>query len=297
MRGKLLFIACIIVFGVHAQTLDELRAKKTALEAELAPIQAQINPIKSQIDALNVQIAKFPGWYKGSFGTLGLNFTGLNNWVVNPNPNSRSTTILGSFNAFINKMDDKYFWRNNVALNLGWQKLDLKGDSGDAKFEPVTDLVTASSLFGYFIDSKIAVSALGEYRSTLIRNFNNPGYLDVGVGVTYKPISSLVIVVHPLNYNFIFTQDDTKYTSSLGTKLVADYNAKLYKGIKWRSNLTSFMSYKQNDPSLSNFTWTNGFSFTLLKGVGVGIEHAIRSSKQESKDIQSYYIIGLSYSL
>ena len=297
MKKNLTLLFSIITLCLTAQTLDELKARKAALEAELAPIQAQINPLKSQLDAINADIAKFPGWYKGSFGTLGLNFTGLNNWVVNPNPNSRATTIIGSFNAFANKIDKKYFWRNNAAVNLGWQKLNLKGDNANSKFEPVTDLLTGTSLLGYNIVPKFALSALGEYRTTLIRNFNNPGYFDIGVGFTYKPMKTLVVVFHPINYNFIFAEDDTKFTSSLGTKLVADYNATLYKGVKWRSNLTSFFSYKQNDPSLSNFTWTNGFSFTLLKGVGVGIEHAIRSSKQESQDLQSYYIVGLSYSL
>jgi hypothetical protein len=297
MRNSFFLFFTFLVLSVSAQTLEELKAKKAALQAELSPIQAQIDPIKAQISAIDADIAKFPGWYKGAFGTLGLNFTGLNNWVVNPNPNSRATTILGSFNAFANKIESKYFWRNNAALNLGWQKLNLKGDNSDAEFEPVTDLLTGTSLLGYNITSKIAMSALAEYRTTVIRNFNNPGYFDIGAGFTYSPLSNLVMVLHPINYNFIISDNDAKYTSSLGTKLVADYNAKLYKGIKWRSNLTSFLSYKSSSPSLSNFTWTNGFSFTLLKGIGVGIEHAIRSSKQESKDMQSYYIVGLSYSL
>jgi hypothetical protein len=297
MRNILILIISGLTSSLLAQSLDELKAKKAALEAELAPIQAQVAPIKAQIDALNADIAKFPGWYKGAFGTLGLNFTRLNNWVVNPNPNSRATTIIGSFNAFANRIDKKYFWRNNAALNMGWQKLNLVGVDSESKFEPVTDLMTGTSLLGYNLSSKLALSALGEYRTTVIRNFNNPGYFDIGVGFTYTPIPKLVVVLHPLNYNFIFSKDDTKYTSSLGTKLVADYNATLYKGVKWRSNLTSFISYKSSDPALSNFTWTNGFSFTLLKGVGVGLEHAIRSSKQESSDMQSYYIVGLSYSL
>jgi hypothetical protein len=297
MRNILILVISGLTSSLLAQSLDELKAKKAALEAELAPIQAQVAPIKAQIDALNADIAKFPGWYKGAFGTLGLNFTRLNNWVVNPNPNSRATTIIGSFNAFANRIDKKYFWRNNAALNMGWQKLNLVGVDSESKFEPVTDLMTGTSLLGYNLSSKLALSALGEYRTTVIRNFNNPGYFDIGVGFTYTPIPKLVVVLHPLNYNFIFSKDDTKYTSSLGTKLVADYNATLYKGVKWRSNLTSFISYKSSDPALSNFTWTNGFSFTLLKGVGVGIEHAIRSSKQESSDMQSYYIVGLSYSL
>jgi hypothetical protein len=154
-----------------------------------------------------------------------------------------------------------------------------------------------TSLFGKNITKKLAASALGEYRTSVIKNFNNPGYLDFGVGFTYVPISNLVVVIHPLNYNFVFAKNNTQYTSSLGTKLVADYNATLTKGIKWRSNLSSFLSYKNNNPSLSNFTWTNGFSISLIKGVGIGLEHAIRVNKQESADNQSYYILGASYAL
>ena len=298
MRKVFLLILTVTFCHLNAQTLEELKAQKAEIEAAMAPIKAQLDPLTAQIADIDAQIAKFPGWYKGAFGTLGLNFTGLNNWYSNPNPNSKSTTILGSFNGFANKIEDKYFWRNNGSLNLGWQKLDTnKEGAPDAKFEPVSDLFNLTSLFGYNITKKLAASALGEYRTSVIRNFNNPGYLDLGVGATWTPLSNLVVVFHPLNYNFIFADNQSQFTSSLGCKIVADYNTTLYKGVKWRSNLTSFLSYKENDPSLSNFTWTNGFSFTLVKGIGVGIEHAFRINRQESADNQSYYIVGISYAL
>jgi hypothetical protein len=298
MKNFLLSVILFVSFVSYGQTLDELKAKKAAIQANIAPIQAQIDPLKAEIAAIDGQIAKFPGWYKGSFGTLGLNITGLNNWIANPNKNSRTTTLLGSFNAFANKIEDSYFWRNNGSLNLGWQKLDLNGaDNTDTNFEPVTDLLNITSLFGKNITKKLAASALGEYRTSVIKNFNNPGYLDFGVGFTYVPMSNLVIVIHPLNYNFVFADNNAQYTSSLGTKLVADYNTTLTKGIKWRSNLSSFLSYKNNNPSLSNFTWTNGFSISLIKGVGIGLEYALRVNRQESKDNQSYYILGVSYAL
>ncbi|MBK8390851.1 MAG: DUF3078 domain-containing protein [Saprospiraceae bacterium] len=298
MRKILLLSLSFMATLAFGQTLEELKAKKAAIEAELAPIQAQVDPLKTQIADLDAQIAKFPGWYKGSFGTLGVNFTGLNNWIANPNPDSKSTTILGSFNAFANKLEDKYFWRNSGALNLGWQKLDTRKEGAPkAKFEPVSDLLNLTSLFGYKITKTLAASALGEYRTSVINNFNNPGYFDIGVGATWTPVSNLVVVFHPLNYNFIFADDNTQYTSSLGCKIVADYNATLYKGVKWRSNLSSFLSYKNSDPSLSNHTFTNGFSFTLVKGIGVGIQHAFRINRQESLDNQQYFILGLSYAL
>lgn len=299
MRHILTLIFALIITNVaFSQTLDELKKQKADLEGKAAPIQAQVDAIKSEIDAVNTKISGYPGWYKGAFGTLGANFTGRNQWFSAGNlKDSRATTILGSFNAFANNIADKYFWRNAGSLNLGWQKLKLTPDS-DAKFEPVADVLNITSLFGYNISKKLAASTLGEYRTSVIKNFNNPGYLDLGVGLTYTPMKNMIIVFHPLNYNFIFAKDDSKFTPSLGCKIVGDYNTQIVKGINWRTNLTGFYSYKNNTPSLHNGTWTNWLGFNVWKGVGVGLEFALRMSDQEVLDkIQNYYTVGLSYKL
>ncbi|MBK9737227.1 MAG: DUF3078 domain-containing protein [Saprospiraceae bacterium] len=203
-------------------------------------------------------------------------------------------------------MEDAYFWRNGGSLSLGWQKLKLGTELPNdvkPKFQPVADVLNISSLFGYNLTKKIAASALGEYRTSVINNFNNPGYLDLGVGFTYTPINNLVLVFHPLNYNFIFAKDDSKFTPSLGCKIFGSYNAEIYKGIKWKSNLTGFYSYKNNTPALHNGTWTNEFAFNIFNGIGVGITHGLRVSPQErsilaiSEKLQSFFIVGLSYAL
>jgi len=299
MRHILTLIFALFITNISfGQTLDELKKQKADLEGKAAPIQAQVDAIKSEIDAVNSKISAYPGWYKGAFGTLGANFTGRNQWFSAGNlKDSRATTILGSFNAFANNIADKYFWRNAGSLNLGWQKLKLTPDS-DAKFEPVADVLNVTSLFGYNISKKLAASTLGEYRTSVIKNFNNPGYLDLGVGLTYTPMKNMIIVFHPLNYNFIFAENDSKFTPSLGCKIVGDYNTEIVKGINWRTNLTGFYSYKNNTPSLHNGTWTNWLGFNVWKGVGVGLEFALRMSDQEVLDeIQNYYTVGLSYKL
>jgi hypothetical protein len=298
MKHIFTLILCFSILLVNAQTLDELKAKKAGLEAKAAPIVAEADAIKAEIDGLNKKIAEFPGWYKGAFGTLGANFTGRNEWFsAGDLKDSRATTILGSFNAFANRLDDKYFWRNSGSLNLGWQKLKTGTEIEDPKFEPVADVLNVTSLFGYKLSSKLAASALGEYRTSVIRQFNDPGYLDLGVGITYTPIKNMVFVFHPINYNFVFAKDDSKFTPSLGCKIVGDYTTEIVKGVNWRTNLTGFLSYKNSDPSLHNGTWTNWIGFNLWKGIGVGAEFGLRYSEQEIAKTQNYYTVGLSYKL
>ncbi len=46
----------------------------------------------------------------------------------------------------------------------------------------------------------------------------------LGVGATWTPIKDLFVVIHPLNYNFVFSSGDAIFESSLGAKIVADYS-------------------------------------------------------------------------
>ena len=167
-----------------------------------------------------------------------------------------------------------------------------------AEFRKSADVINITSLFGYKFNEKLAASVLGEYRSNILSNFNNPGYLDIGAGATWTPAENLVVVIHPLNYNFVFADDSLGYESSLGAKIVADYAREITKGINWKSNLSTFVSYKSSD--LSNWTWVNSLAFSVFNGVGVGVEFGLRGNKQEAlaagltdNPLQTYYVIGV----
>jgi Protein of unknown function (DUF3078) len=312
---QIFLLSTLLLFSIiaRAQTevapsLEELKKQKADIEAKAAPIKAQADAFAAEIAAVDAKIASLPGWYTGTFGIIGVDFLGRDSWfAAGELKDARSSSIKGSFRAFANKIEDKYFWRNSGSLNLGWQKLDKRLPGEEAgKFEPIADQLNITSLYGYNITPKIAASALGEYRTSIlsypdtagvkVSSFNNPGYLDLGVGVTYTPMKNLVLVFHPINYNFIFSKVDDKFTPSLGCKIVGDYSTSI-KGINWRSNLTGFISYKNSDPSLHNGTWTNWFGLTLIKGIGVGVEVGLRLSEQEVNKLQNYYTVGLSYQL
>lgn len=310
MNKKLILSLALLLtisFG-FSQSKDDLQAQKSERQAVADAAQKEANALQAQIDAL-------PGWKKGAFGVIGGSLSNFNNWYAQGKPNNSSGNIGINFNAFANKLEDQYFWRNSLTVNLAWVKLDDKDDATDNEgFQPTTDVFNISSLYGRKLSDKWAASALGEYRTTILNNFNDPGYLDVGVGFTWTPVNNLIVVIHPLNYNFVFADSDSIFESSLGAKVVADYTRQI-GAIAFKSNLSAFISYEGSE--LSNWTWTNAFSYTLWKNIGVGFDFALRGNKQEALNyalgqytgpventptysnvdnkLQSYYTVGLTY--
>ncbi|MGA1227507.1 MAG: DUF3078 domain-containing protein [Tamlana sp.] len=304
-RILVLAVFFIGMVSISAQTKEELQAQKAEKQAEADAAQAEANALQAQIDAL-------PGWRTGAFGTIGGSLSNFKNWYAQGAPNNASGNIGFTVNAYANLIEEKFFWRNALTTNLNWIKLDNKDNpNDDDSFKPTTDVFNISSLYGRNITKTLAISGLMEYRTTLLDNFNDPGYLDIGIGATWTPIENLIVVIHPLNYNFVFSSGDTVFESSMGVKIVADYTRQI-GAVNFKSNLSMFQSYKSSD--YSNWTWTNSFGYTLWKMIGVGFDFGLRNNKQEALNyalvqtpptatgfdgldnkLQTYYTIGLSY--
>ncbi|MFD2551285.1 DUF3078 domain-containing protein [Bizionia sediminis] len=311
---KKIFTICLLVIATatFAQSKEELIKQKEEKEAAAKALQ-------KEADALQKQINTFPGWKFGAFGTIGASFSEFNNWYGQGTPNNASGNITVTVNPYAKLDREKYFWYNTGNINLSWVKFDDKDNPTDkSKFREANDVFNITSLLGFNIADNWAASTLAEYRTTLINNFNEPGYLDVGIGLTWTPVSNLVVVMHPLNYNFVFAEDDAIFDSSLGAKVVANYGRSFGK-LKVSSNLSAFISYEDNN--LSNWTWINAVSYKLWKGIGLGFEVGLRDNKQEAvnyafnkwsgitnntapepdfnnvnNDLQVYYTLGMSYS-
>ena len=307
MKKTIIFVFLLGPLFMIGQTEDELKATQAVKKDSIAAIQTRVDALQAQIDAL-------PGWKLGAFGTIGGDLSNFSNWYAQGIPNNSSGNIGITVNGFANRNEQKYFWRNAVKVILKWVKLDDEDNPNDESgFRETSDVFNISTLYGRKISEKFAISGLAEYRSTLISNFNDPGYLDVGAGATWTPITDLVVVVHPLNYNFVFSSQEAIFDSSMGAKIVVDYTKKV-GAINFMSNLSMFQSYKSSN--LSNWTWTNSFSYTLWKVIGVGFDFGLRDNKQEALNysintlgnagetfdtvdnaLQTYWTIGLSYTL
>ena len=301
MKRLVLFIILIVSsFSLSAQQSEELEQLKRDLASKkdsISRLQKKASTIQSKIDGM-------PGWKKSAFGTIGANFSGFNNWYARSVPDATASNIGITINAIANLIEEDFFWRNTANVNLGWVKFDNENVSGDEDYETATDVLTLTSLYGKKLNTKWALSALGEYRTTVIDNRNNPGYLDIGVGFTWTPKSNLVVTLHPGNYNFIFSKGNTVFEPSVGGKVVANYTAK-YNKLSVNSNFSTFQSYESSD--LSNWTFTNSFGYTLWKGIGIGFELSLRDNLQEAANfqkvsladadnkLQTFYLLGLSY--
>ena len=308
MKTRIFLMALVLSSAfTFAQTEAELKATQGLKKDSISAIQGRVDALQSQIDAL-------PGWKKGAFGVIGVNLSQFSNWYAQGFPNNSSGNIGITVNAFANLKQEKFFWRNSANVNFSWVKLDDEDDpTDDDSFRQATDVFNISSLYGRNIGNNFAVSALGEYRTTVLSNFNDPGYLDLGVGGTWTPTDNLVVVLHPLNYNFVFSDEDTIFNSSLGAKILVDYT-RTVGAVNYKSNFSMFQSYESSN--LSNWTWTNSFSYTLWKMIGVGFEFGLRNNKQEAlnyaintlldtgatfdtvdNELHTYWTLGLSYKL
>ena len=286
MNKKFILFALVIFMTnlLSAQTLEEQQKMLADKTAALSAKTAEVKALEGEIADLKASMVVYPEWNIGALGTIGGNFSSFNNWLGTANPNTASSNFGFSGNAFANLNQPKYFWRNGLNLNVAKTKVvadqTLEGPQPD--FQTTADAINLSSLFGYKLNEKWAISALGEFRSTILSNFLDPGYLDLGVGATWTPIKNMVVVIHPANYNYVFSKSDgATFESSVGCKIVADYTQSLPMGIAWKSNLSAFASYKDLS-NLSNWTWVNGLNFTAWKGIGVGFELGLRGNKQES---------------
>lgn len=291
----------------NSQTLEELKSKKAEVAKIAAEKQAEADKYKGEVAALQSQITVLSGWKKSVFGGVGFNLNNSNDWQTNAFKNSSAATFNGSLNAIANRQAAKYFWNNSGVLNLGWLKFDNKDDAVVSdKFNRNTDVLRLASLFGYKVKSWVAISALGEYSSSLF-NFNNPGISDIGFGATLTPVQDLVVVIHPLNYHVGFGSKGVSTQSSVGAKIRADYSRK-FGGLSWASTLTTFLPYgaaPAAKPSLFEYTWLNTFGFNLWKGIGVGFTLGLRKADFETfrpvaiesrKGVnQSFNSLGLSY--
>lgn len=327
-KNFLLMVALVMLsFGLNAQTLLELKSDKAEVAKMIGDKKAELATLQGRATSLQDQIDKLSGWMYGFGGNLGFDFNKASNWVAAPNSNATASSLALGFNGFANKINDKYMWRNTLTAAKAYQDIDYKGEVDatgkaikdglfDAKNGTI-DNINLSSLAGYRIHPQFMLSALGE-GNTSFSNFFDPGTLDIGIGGTWTPNDNLVVIIHPLNYNFLFNKSAglSGGQTALGAKIRAEYNNKFNlvgKAIGVSSVFTSFLPYSGDKTTFKGdkladgtvpewqatpayYQWMNNFTFNLFNGIGANVGLGFRRANSEINDkTQTLTSIGLGY--
>jgi len=295
----------VLSIGLQAQTMEELKSMQAEKQATIDALTAEVADLQSQIDT-------YPGWKIGGAGIVGFNLLGNNNWFALANPNSSNTALGIAFSGFANNDREKYFWRN--LLNINVNRTATKIDQDATPAVALTNGLDLSSLFGYKIAPKWALSIEAKWLSSLFEfdpgapdvlfddefNFalNSPGQFTISAGVTWTPINNLVVIIHPLGFQQNWPGE---FVSSPGAKIGATYAATILPGVSWTSNFSAFLPYSSSDEvtehlnindevigtslydsagDLFTWDWLNGFSFSVWKGVSVAASLGLRGNKQ-----------------
>ncbi len=307
MRKSIFIFTLCLLFGAtgFAQSLEELQANKAAKAAMQTAKQSEADALAAEIASIQAEINKLKGWRRGVSGLIGFNLNNSNGWIANPNPNAESSGLNFGLTAFAMQDKQKSFWHNKLVIQKAWQKVNLAGENNETSLfdNGTVDLLTLSSLYGYKLSDKIALSGLGELNSS-VENFLEPGTFDLGIGATWTPQSNLTIVAHPLNIRGNWWSERSKdafesvnmdYDNPafyIGAKLRVDYTRTFViagKNVSWSSTLTGFLPYSSEKIKTPNFDddglftgdfsesgpqeymWINQFSFEIWKGIGGGV--------------------------
>ncbi len=312
MAKKICMALTLLFFcgALTAQTIEQLKTNLDDTKKEITRLMDERDKLEKEIENQSAS-----GWVFGGTGGVVFNSAGFSNWV---NGGDNSSTIAGSLNLYANNNQDRYFWNNTGQFKLGYVN-NATGSLFDSGIEvPDTislpslptfdnwqrnlDEIYITSLFGYKLSEQLAVSVLGDLRSTF-KDFADPGYVSFGAGLTWTPNNKLKVVVHPATWRGLLVQTDAKKVGfgwdvndlepnlkgEFGAKIMLDYKDEVARNLFWNSNLSAFFSYTDfNNPEVQ---WTNTFSYTLNKFISLTLEHALRYYKPETNAAYLNYLV------
>ena len=168
-------------------------------------------------------------------GITGINFsqTSFTNWSEGGDNSVASNAYL---NGSLNYKKNKISWTNDLSINYGQNNTKMTG------WRKNIDNLNFASKFGQQMTEKVYYAALLDFKTqmtdgyqynnagdrTLISKFLTPAYLNVSVGLDYKPNDNLAFYFSPVAGKLTITADtlfSTRYGVDPGKMLRAQLGA------------------------------------------------------------------------
>ncbi|MBR9861412.1 DUF3078 domain-containing protein [bacterium] len=301
MKKFLFGMICILTVFQGMAQIDTLAQK----QAELKKVKAQKDSINLVIKNIEGQIAALKPpvyWKKGGFTSINFNSVGFENWAAG-GIQANSVTFTG--NVFANYKKNKLSWDNSLDIAYGL----IKQEGEDyRKNEDKIDFLTK---FGLRATDKLNYAGLLNFNTQFapgydftvedenrpkISDFMAPAYLNLSLGMDYKPTDYLSIYFSPAAGKFTFVMDDSiaaqhtyipDGTDAQGRQYYSDnYRAEfgVYMNLLFDKSFTENFSAKSRLSLFNNWTdknvnnrqnidvnWETTFNLKITKFIGASL--------------------------
>ena len=221
------------------------------------------------------------GWNHNGLAGITFSQTSFTNWSEGGENTIADNVYL---NASLNYKKDKFSWTNDLKINYGQNYTDNNG------WRKNLDNIDFASKLGHQITDKLYYAALVDFKSQLFYGYKytdddkvltskgfTPAYLNVSVGLDYKPNDNIAIYYSPVAGKLTMVADSAfavrygidanKYVKpQLGSYLKVNANYKLFEDrLTIKSALDLFTAYDDSFGMVDvNWDLLIGYNLTKL---------------------------------
>ncbi|MCF8370206.1 MAG: DUF3078 domain-containing protein [Bacteroidales bacterium] len=211
--------------------------------------------------SLNAQEEPAKTWKTGGAGSLAFSQVSLSNWAAG-GENSISGNLM--LNLFANYKKGNSTWDNTLGFGYGTMK---QGDQGWRKTD---DKIELASKYGRNASKNWYYSALANFKTQMttgykysndpdvpneeISNFMVPAYLNLALGMDYKPNDNFSMFISPLSGKVTFVNDtlfSTTYGLDAGEKIRTEFGA--YMKIAYKKDIMENVNFSTKIDLFSNY--------------------------------------------
>ena len=221
-------------------------------------------------------------WKKGGDFSLQINQSYFENWAAG---GERSWAMGSIVNAFAKYNDGVHSWDNTLFMGLGY----IGTQGRDAR--KTDDKIELNSKYGRQAYKKFSYAAQLNFKTQMLEgidvanglvlsDFMAPAYLNLSLGMDYKPDDRLSVFYSPLSGRIIFVMNDSlsdigaygvnkgqKIRPELGSYFVVQSKYELVTNVIYQSKLDLFWNYSTENPDKNLYNidvmWDNSLMFKV----------------------------------
>ena len=259
-------------------------------------------------------------WFIFVQNSLVFNQSSFANWYAGGNNN---IGVIGKVNYNIVYKKDRHYLDNNIQLGYGF--VSSTGQST----RKTDDYINLMTNYGYELAQHYYLSTGFQFLSQFTAGYNYsntpdpvfndriskfmaPGYLNLGIGLSYNPNENLQIILRPINGKFTFVldkklqfagnygleKDGQSLRAEVGTMLNILYKIKLFKDATYVNSVNFFSNYLQHSERVDiNYTGSLNLKFNKYITTVVTIEMMYDHDQIQKLQRKQTLGVGITYNL